>query len=578
MAATEGQTVDIHTRGFDKDGLLGGFMSSGSDAPATIGDVERIVLAVQQCFAKFTQDQLTYAAAVSDAPASEQTIEQLASGVADASRGGSSAAVQVKAVEGRMDDLMEKINAIGENVAKASVASDTVEKLKKPLGMLEQLARGPGLVGNIIKLALKEALISLLSSPSLIFAAVLLGSMAYKFLIEPHIETFKAWWGPVGTALDTAVKYWKEMYEEYVKPALVACKPYLEEAWKFWQEYGRKVVDFWKDFDLKREWDNIVGFGAQIWDDVKKKASEAWDAVASIPGKIADGVSDAWDSVKYMFEDVVDRVKEFFNRVVVGIRKALSVLPGFASKEEINADVIKRLDEEGKKLVAEKEALAKMYKEAKTDKERDDVMKKTARVDEKLDRLQSKVKDYGLSDKEVEDAKKLLQEKNKGGDVGSEFTKAYDANKVGGKLSDGGKLAMDAPAAQSGLFDDANALKVAVDAKGNKEVRLTAEQNREFEERIQRVFAKNIEGLRAASEKKGEKFDEAEAIRQLGERVMGGIEELSRKSDAVAKGQITDADLRKALSLSTRQGKMEGVRGKTTVVVKDSGGTPQRSM
>jgi len=583
MAATEGKSVTIHTEGLEKDGLLGSARLSGSSAPATVRDVERIVATVRDCFAKFIQEQLTYA----ESSASEQSIEQLtgtaaaATAVAAASSGGRDSA-KIEAIDSRTAEIAGTLGSISLGVSSMKPVAEIAKRVEKPLGILEQLAESPNMMFNIVKLSIKEGLKSLLSSPVLIFGLILVGTMIYKFLIKPHIDEFKAWWDIIKAAWDGFYEGLKTTYDELIKPALEACKPYLVEAWEFWKEYGRKVVDFWKNFDLKSEWNNIVGYGKDIWDKVTKQANDMWETLKSIPGKvwtwIKDGVNDGIQWISDRLHDIVDSVQSFFERMFVKMRKALSWVPGLADEEEINAELMTKLNEEGKKLAEEKKALSKMYQEAKTDAEREAAMKKMKRLDERTDKFQEKVKSYELTDKEISEANKLLKKQGKG--ATDEFNKATEANKVGGKMSSGGKIEVNAGAAQNGIFGEGTQLKAAVtDAKGNKEIQLSAEQNKEFEERIKRVFAKNLENIKKYKEKKGETYDEAEAIKQLGDRVMSGIDMLAKRSDKIAEGQISDSDLKSALSMATRGGAKD--KPKTTIVVQGapkSEPTPPRSM
>ena len=559
MAVTEGKSVTIHTEGLDKDGLLGSAKLSGSSAPAKVSDVERIVATVRDCFAKFIQEQLTYAE--SAAAASEQSIEQLTGSAAKptASSTDGGYAAKIETIDAKTSAMVETLAGISAAVSALKPVKEVAKKIEKPLGILAQLAASPKLMVNIIKLSIKEAFKSLLSSPVFIFGLVLAGTMIYRFLIKPHIDVFKGWWN-----------------------SIAAFKPYLEEAWNFWKGYGREIVNFWKNFNLKAEWDNIVGYGRDIWDKVSKQAADMWGTLKSIPGKvwtwIKDGVTDGIQWISDRLHDIIDDVRSFFEFINFKVKKAFSWVPGLGGKDEINADMMAKLDEEGKKIVEEKKALSKAYQDAKTDAERNDAMKKMRRLDERSDRFQAKVQKYGLTDEEISDASKLLERSGKGS--AEQFNKAVEANRTGGRLSGGGRIEVDAGSAQSGIFGEGAQLKAAVtDSKGNKEVQLSAEQNRAFEERIKNVFAVNLERMRSLKEKKGETFDEAEAIRQLGEKVMSGIDMLAKRSDSIAKGQISDKDLKSALSMAARSGAKESP--KTTIVVQRpprSEATPPRSM
>lgn len=559
MATTEGKTVQIHTEGVAKNALLGNARLSGSDKPASVKDVERIVVTVRDCFAKFIQEQLTYAAKETAAGTSgELDLNALA-----ASQGtGASTEMsnRIVTIENNTNEIMQTVNGISMAASSLNVVKETTEKTKNEIKGFKGFLLGPinilkAIAKSLKGLSLKSILISLFTNPMFLVGMVLLGTTVYKFGIKPLFDKVIGWFEDVKSFISDVYDDLKELYDIYIKPVIEAASPYIEQLGDWLTEYGNYLYDFWSNFDLKQEWDNLINGGKELWDKVNSNLKDFWDWVTSAPGKIwtsiTNGISNGIDFLKESISDTWEDFCNTFERWWFDIKKELAhILHPLTSNEELdanaNSELIKRLNEEGAEIERQRKALEDKLSSANSQEDKDAILNELKKIEHKNERFQKKVSDYNLSDADVKEASKNLGDSDKNG----AFYKATEANKTGVKMNS--SAAVDS-SAQNMLFEDSK-LKASVDSSGNKTIEMTKEQDDELRARIEKVFAKNLERMEQSANKNGGNFDRDEAIRKLEEKIMKGIDILQTKTDKLKDGQLSDSDLKSALNYATRAG------------------------
>lgn len=580
MATTEGKTVQIHTEGVAKNALLGNARLSGSDKPASVKDVERIVVTVRDCFAKFIQEQLTYAAKET---ASDTSGELDLNALAASQGTGASTDMsnRIVTIENNTNEIMQTVNGISMAASSMTAVKENTAKIKKELTSFQNFLLGPiNIIKAIGKSMMSFKLTDLLTNPMFLVGMVLLGTTIYKFFIKPYLDKFAEWFEIAKGFISGFYDGLKELYEAHIKPIIEAATPYIEQLWGWLKEYGNYLYEFWSNFDLKQEWDNLINGGKELWDKVSSNLKDFWDWVTSAPGKIWTSITDGINNgIEFLKESISDTWEDFcntFERWWFDIKKELAhILHPLTSNEELdanaNAELIKKLNDEGAEIERQRKALEDKLSSANSHEEKDAILKELKKIEHKNERFQKKVSDYNLSDADVKEASKNLGNSDKNG----AFYKATEANKTGVKMNS--SAAVDS-SAQNMLFSDSK-LKASVDSSGNKTIEMTKEQDDELRSRIEKVFAKNLERMEQTANKKGENFDRDEAIRKLEEKIMKGIDILQTKTDKLKDGQLSDSDLKSALNYATRAGAKNVKQPK--VVVNNTPPpppTPHRSM
>ena len=147
MATTEGKTVQIHTEGVAKNALLGNARLSGSDKPASVKDVERIVVTVRDCFAKFIQEQLTYAAKETASDTSGE-LDLNALAASQGTVASTDMSNRIVTIENNTNEIMQTVNGISMAASSMTAVKENTAKLKKELTSFQNFLLGPI---NIIK-------------------------------------------------------------------------------------------------------------------------------------------------------------------------------------------------------------------------------------------------------------------------------------------------------------------------------------------------------------------------------------------------------------------------------------------
>lgn len=600
MANAEGQKIEVKTEGLSENGLLGDFKASKSNAPATVADVERIVDQVRQSFEKFTQQQLTYAQKTAadasksaSATTGEQASETSAASPTAASGGGASttsgdgasgtsgkasdSAGGSKDGEGSGDagGITGKFNkAVSWMKDKVTgiIPKDFKGKMTKGLGTFTSLFSSKALVIGTLTVVVLAALKSALSNPVMLLVLVMVGTYLYKMFLASHVnkfldmfKKFKAAWDKMGDFdFFQFILTLRTIYENLIKPLagfIVSVKSNLEKIRKGIARAKETLADFWENLKAqwKRMWDGgIVGALEETWKTMKEIATTMWNgAVASAKelGKwIGDFFRDNWDDI------------------VMTLRKGLAGLPVvgkfFGTEASINADRIAELDESGKKIEDERKELVKALGKAKGDDEKKEIQGKLDENEADRRRFVERAKRFKLTDVELEEARNELA---KGG------RKMYGAYSEA--IGNRGSFDTRSAAQKDSNFDfgasGGGKVSAAVGEGGVKTFTLTAAQGDEMEKRIRKVFGKNLERMKASTEKKGVSFDEKAAIKSLEEKLLAGLDRLSDRTEDLSKRQLSDDDLKRAMSLAARSGGSRAAA--TTVVVQNPEPTPPRS-
>lgn len=369
MAASEGKSIRVRTEGLDKNGLLGNAQLKGGSAPASVADVERIVATVRDCFVRFTQQQLTYAASVATSTASsEQAINEIAR--TGGGGGSKQDTVKIAAIDKRthswertMDALsraLPAITAANQSASRATAASRTS-------------SGGAGIMKNLMGVIM-GAFKAIVSSPVFVFGLVLAGTMVYKFLIKPWLDKGFKWKDALKNAWSNTMKpYLIDFYQKHIKPMIDTVVPYFnqfkdwcKEAWPkvtgFVSNNWPKVEEFFKE-TFPKVWDFCKEYGEKLWNwaqsidwaGIWEKVKSAWNTVSTFVSNVIsgievlsdigamkeqiyewteDGINWAVDWVKEKFEELVGAVKEFFDGVVESIKNILKKIPGYETAKK----------------------------------------------------------------------------------------------------------------------------------------------------------------------------------------------------------------------------------------------------
>ena len=600
MANAEGQKIEVKTEGLSENGLLGDFKASKSNAPATVADVERIVDQVRQSFEKFTQQQLTYAQKTAadasksaSATAGEQHSEAssaspaaTAGGGAPATPGDGGSATSAagadsaggKKSEGGSGDaggIAGKFNkAVSWMKDKVTgiIPKDFKGKMTKGLGTFTSLFSSKALVIGTLTVVVLAALKSALSNPVMLLVLVMVGTYLYKMFLASHVnkfldmfKKFKAAWDKMGDFdFFQFILTLRTIYENLIKPLagfIVSVKSNLEKIRKGIARAKETLADFWENLKAqwKRMWDGgIVGALEETWKTMKEIATTMWNGAVS--------------SAKELGKWIGDFFRDNWDDIVMTLRKGLAGLPVvgkfFGTEASINADRIAELDESGKKIEDERKELVKALGKAKSDDDKKEIQGKLDENEADRRRFVERAKRFKLTDVELEEARNELA---KGG------RKMYGAYSEA--IGNRGSFDTRSAAQKDSNFDfgasGGGKVSAAVGEGGSKTFTLTAAQGDEMEKRIRKVFGKNLERMKASAEKKGGSFDEKAAIKSLEEKLLAGLDRLSDRTEDLSKRQLSDEDLKRAMSLAARAG--GGKAAATTVVVQNPEPTPPRS-